>query len=109
MTPEAEATTLLPTNQRIFPEHHRGNVLETYRRLIHRHLKYFSQPINHAGAGYRLNYGTTFTACLQQVKAEQGKNLKLGQKRSLLINNTHAVGITIGSQPHIRSLLPDYS
>ncbi|MBA7666568.1 hypothetical protein ES703_74649 [subsurface metagenome] len=52
-------------------------MLKAYRRFIYRHAKNLSQAIKHAGGSYRLNNGATLTAHLQQVEAEQGKDLQL--------------------------------
>ena len=78
MTPEAVAAALFPPDKRIFRKHFGGNVLKAYRCLIYRHLKYLSQAINHTGGSYCLYYWTTLTLYLQQIQAEQRKNLELG-------------------------------
>ena len=65
VTPEAVATGFFSTNERVFSEHHRGNILKAHGRLINWHLKYFAQAVEHTGHGYRFYYSSPLTSYLQ--------------------------------------------
>ena len=105
MPAEAVAPALLPADEGVFCHHHRRDVFEAHRRLVHRHFKNLAQPVSHAGGGHRLDDGAALAAHLQQVEAEQGKDLELGDEVALFIDDAHAVGIAIGSQADVGLLL----
>jgi len=59
-------------------------------------VKHFTQAVNHSGTGERPDHSPPLPTHFQQIEAEQGKDLKLGEEFSLLINDANAVGIAIG-------------